>query len=125
MEWLNLNCGDLKFSLKMQPHATGVQSELKVQGPGINLVQPAIDFGIDEIQMAKIALDKCLKLANYHWQQGDASNGHFGFFLESVEGVKRAEFIYYLDPQLATRLVVDFDETMMRDFAAYLKQVLK
>ena len=49
------------------------------------------------------ALKKCLAQTNYHWQYGDSVNGQYGVFLESEEGDKYGEFIYYLE---ATRPAV-------------------
>ncbi|MFR0593456.1 hypothetical protein ACLUWM_09370 [Limosilactobacillus mucosae] len=70
------------------------------------------------------ALKKCLAQTNYHWQYGDSVNGQYGVFLESVEGDKYGEFIYYLEAHSASRVVIDFNEQNMRFLMEYIEMVL-
>ena len=70
------------------------------------------------------ALKKCLSQTNYHWQHGDSVNGHYGIFLESEEGDKYSEFIYYLEAHSASRVVIDFNEQNMRFLMEYIEMVL-
>ena len=51
-------------------------------------------------------------------------SGRYGIFLESEEGDKYSEFIYYLEAHSASRIVIDFNEENMRCLLEYLEMVL-
>ncbi|MFJ6972112.1 hypothetical protein [Limosilactobacillus mucosae] len=78
----------------------------------------------EEMIYLACALKKCLSQTNYHWQHGDSVNGHYGIFLESEEGDKYSEFIYYLEAHSASRVVIDFNEQNMRFLMEYIEMVL-
>ncbi|MFJ6991313.1 MAG: hypothetical protein ACIRZ6_03705 [Limosilactobacillus mucosae] len=78
----------------------------------------------EEMIYSACALKKCLAQTNYHWQYGDSVNGQYGVFLESEEGDKYGEFIYYLEAHSASRVVIDFNEQNMRFLMEYIEMVL-
>lgn len=124
MPWLKLNAGSIVFDINMKDCNATELIQLKIKGAGININQKNREVPKEEMIYLACALKKCLSQTNYHWQHGDSVNGHYGIFLESEEGDKYSEFIYYLEAHSASRVVIDFNEQNMRFLMEYIEMVL-
>lgn len=124
MAWLKLNAGSIVLDVNMKDCGTTERIQLKIKGDGINIEQNDLEVPREESVILARALKRCLNQTNYHWQYGDSVNGQYGVFLESEEGDKYGEFIYYLEAHSASRVVIDFNEQNMRFLMEYIEMVL-
>ena len=124
MAWLKLNAGSIVLDVNMKDCGTTERIQLKIKGDGINIEQNDLEVPREESVILTRALKRCLNQTNYHWQHGDSASGRYGIFLESEEGDKYSEFIYYLEEHSANRIVIDFNEENMRNLMEYVEMTL-
>ncbi|MFR0559764.1 hypothetical protein [Limosilactobacillus mucosae] len=124
MAWLKLNAGNIVLDVNMKDCGTTERIQLKIKGDGINIEQNDLEVPREESVILARALKRCLNQTNYHWQYGDSDSGRYGIFLESEEGDKYSEFIYYLEEHSANRIVIDFNEENMRHLMEYVEMTL-
>lgn len=123
MPWLKLNAGCIVLDVNVEDCDATARIHLKIRGNGINIDQNNLAVPKEEVVFLAKSLKKCLTQDNYHWQHGDSVSGRYGIFLESEEGDKYSEFIYYLEAHSASRIVIDFNEENMRCLLEYLEMV--
>lgn len=124
MPWLKLNAGSIVLDINIKDCGTTEQIQLKIKGAGINIEQNNLEIPREEAVILAGALKRCLNQTNYHWQHGDSASGRYGIFLESEEGDKYSELIYYLEEHSASRIVIDFNEENMRHLMEYIEMTL-